>query len=218
MNKNKEIQLILDQAAKGMGFTPNSLHKMGVKPNILGAFSMLFANIRGFSGGEAVSPVIGLKLAIKNLIWTLKAKKNNQEEVPLYLKNLVSYVSSNAAGCRYCQAHTALEAHENGVDIEKLQAIWEFQTSDLFIPQEKAALNFALAASSTPNLVTSEHHSALEKYFTESQIVELMATISIFGFLNRWNNSMATELEALPLAFAEKHLSDKWEVGKHTKS
>ena len=218
MEKNKEIQLILDQAAKGMGFAPNSLYKMGVKPNILGAFSMLFANVRGFSGGPEVSPLTGLKLTVKNLIWTLKAKKNNQNEVPLYLKNLVSYISSNAAGCRYCQAHTALEAHENGVAIEKIQAIWAFQTSDLFTDKEKAALNFALAASSTPNQVTQEHHSALEKHFSEPQIVELMATISIFGFLNRWNDSMATELEALPLAFAEKHLSDNWDVGKHKRN
>ena len=43
-----------------------------------------------------------------------------------------------------------------------------------------------------------------------------MATIATFGFLNRWNDTMATELEAEPLEFARQHLADNgWEAGKH---
>ena len=126
-------------------------------------------------------------------------------------------MASNAAGCRYCQAHTAHTAHKNGVAIEKLQKIWEFQTSDLFSEKERAALNFAMAAGSTPNQVTAEHHKILNHFFTEGQIVEIVATVSIFGFLNRWNDSMATELEDKPLQFANKYLSKNWEVGKHQK-
>lgn len=212
----EDYDIILKEATKGMGFVPNSLHAMGKKPNILGSFSMLFANIKGFSSSDT-SAWTGIKLVFKNLIWTLQAKKAGQLEVPAYLKDLIANVSSNAAGCRYCQAHTAHTAHKNGVSVEKIQQVWEFQTSDLFSDKERAALSFALAAGSTPNLVTKEHHERLKHHYTETQIVEIVATIAVFGFLNRWNDSMATELEEEPLRFANEHLRAKWEIGKHEK-
>ncbi len=209
-----EFDLLFTEATKSMGFVPNSLKAMSKKPNILGSFTMLFANINGFQSSE-VSPFTALKLMFKNLKWSMRAKKNRDQEVPIYLKNLVAHMVSNAAGCRYCQAHTASTAYRNGVEIQKLQQIWEFKTSDLFDDRERAALNFALAAGSVPNQVTAEHHSALKEHFTDEQIVEIVATISVFGFLNRWNDSMATTLEEEPMEFATKYLSAHWEPGKH---
>ena len=74
-----------------------------------------------------------------------------------------------------------------------------------------------MASGSIPNQVTTEHHKKLAEFFTEPQIIEIISTIAIFGFLNRWNDSMATELEDEPLQFANKYLSKNWEVGKHQK-
>lgn len=210
----KDYEIILKEATQGMGFVPNSLRAMGKKPNILGAFSMLYANIKGFSSSQT-SAWTGVKIFFKNLRWTLQAKKESHLEVPSYLKDLIAHVSSNAAGCRYCQAHTAHTAHKNGVSIEKLQKVWDFEVSDLFTEQERTALRFAVAAGSTPNQVTEEHHNNLNHFFTEGQVVEIVATVSIFGFLNRWNDSMATELEGKPLEFAQTNLSNTWNVGKH---
>ncbi|MEM6806834.1 MAG: carboxymuconolactone decarboxylase family protein [Bacteroidota bacterium] len=210
----KDYQVILDEAKKGMGFVPNSLQAMAAKPNILGSFSMLFANVRGFSTAK-VSVWKGLQLQLKNMRWMIQAKKAKDQEVPTYLKDLVAHVSSNAAGCRYCQAHTAHTAHRHGVEIEKLQKVWEFQTSDLFSEAERAALSFAQAAGSVPNQVSAEHHAELEKYYSQAQIVEIAATVAVFGFLNRWNDSMATQIEDEPFEFASKHLSANWEAGKH---
>lgn len=213
----KGQEIIFKEALEGMGFVPNSLRKMGAKPNILGAFAMLFANIKGFSSSKTTTWT-GLRLILRNLRWTLTAKRNHHLEIPSYLKDLIANVASNAAGCRYCQAHTAHTAYKNGVSIEKIQKVWEFQTSDLFSDQEKAALSFAMAAGSVPNQVTEEHHQKLKKFFSEEQIIEIVATVSIFGFLNRWNDSMATELEEEPLQFASRYLAQKWEAGKHQKN
>jgi hypothetical protein len=42
--------------------------------------------------------------------------------------------------------------------------------------------------------------------------------ISLFGWLNRWNDTMATELEEVPLAFGSKHLAARgWNAGKHAR-
>ncbi len=207
-------KIVLKEATKGMGFVPNSLLAMAEKPNILGSFSMLYVNIKGFSSSKTTAWT-GLKIVIKNLAWTLQAKRNSYQEVPTYLKDLIANVTSNAAGCRYCQAHTAHAAYKNGVSLEKIQSLWEFETSPLFSDKERAGLRFALAAGSVPNQVTAAHHQELEKYYTKAQIIEIVATVAIFGFLNRWNDSMATKLENEPLTFARENLTGNWDQGKH---
>lgn len=210
----KGQDIIFREAQRSMGFLPNSLKRMAAKPNILGSFTMFYANIKGFSSSNTTIWT-GFKIAFQNLRWALTAKKERTQEVPAYLKDLIALVSSNAAGCRYCQAHTAHTAHGHGVSIEKLQSVWMFETSALFSAKEKAALSFALAAGSIPNQVTVFHHQTLNCYFNEAQIVEIMATIAVFGFLNRWNDSLGTTLEQEPLRFSQEHLSEHWEVGKH---
>ena len=46
--------------------------------------------------------------------------------------------------------------------------------------------------------------------------MELVGVISLFGYLNRWNDTMATELEGKPREFAEATLAGQgWAVGKH---
>jgi len=51
----------------------------------------------------------------------------------------------------------------------------------------------------------------------EKQILELVAIVSLFGFLNRRNDFMGTVLEDGPAEFAKAHLSQSgWEIGKHS--
>jgi uncharacterized peroxidase-related enzyme len=132
------------------------------------------------------------------------------------LKQLVAHISSTAAGCRYCQAHTADSAARIGVPLAKLEAAWNFESDNRFDEKERAALRLARDASVVPNEVTKDHFEDLRKYFSDDEIVELVAVISLFGWLNRWNDTMATELESEPLNFASKHLASRgWQAGKH---
>lgn len=117
------------------------------------------------------------------------------------LKQLVGYVSSASAGCRYCQAHTAQSAGNVGVDLAKLRAAFEFESSDLFSEAERDALRLARDASIVPNEATDEHFARLKRWYSDEQIVEIMGVIALFGWLNRWNDTMATTLEASPLDF-----------------
>lgn len=209
----KPVVLILEATKRNMGFVPNSLKVMARNPAILGTFTTLVANIIGKIG--VISPWQALRLTFKNLRWTLKNMKN-KNRVPHYLRNLVAHVSSNASGCRYCQAHTIEQAHHNGVSIEKIEAVWDFENSPLFDNAERAALRFGFAAGCVPNAVTEAHFVELRRHYTEEQIVELGATVALFGFLNRWNDTFGTSLEAEPAAFAEKHLAKSgWTIGKH---
>lgn len=169
-----------------MGFVPNSMFTMARVPGLLPAFQQL---------GVAV---LGNGL------------------VPPALNQMVAQVASTAAGCRYCQAHTAHSAERFGVSEEKLADLWTFETSEHFDEAERAALRLALHAASIPNVVDDTDMAACREFFSDDQIAALVATISFFGYLNRWNDTMATDLEASPLAFGGRVLADQgWTAGKH---
>ena len=140
----------------------------------------------------------------------------NSGELDAGLKQMIAFAVSNVAGCRYCQAHTANSAQKNNVSAEKIQAVFEYESNDLFSDQEKAALRVAVHAGMVPNAVEAEHMSELSKHFSEKQAVEVVAVISLFGFLNRWNDTMATTLESSPKRFAAGQLASLgWVAGKH---
>ena len=64
--------------------------------------------------------------------------------------------------------------------------------------------------------VTDEIAENLRKYWNEGEIVEMMGVVALFGFLNRWNDSMGTEMEDGAVESGEKFLRQKgWTVGKH---
>ena len=173
---------------KTLGFVPNSLLTMQRKPKLVQALVQMSAAVYDPEG-----------------------------EVDLGFKRLVAHVASAAAGCQYCKAHTAVSATRHGVDAEKLDDIWVYSTSNHYSDAEKIALDFALAAAAQPNDVTDELFEKLSVHWSEAQITELMGVISLFGFFNRWNDSLATPLEAEPLAVAEKYLAKQgWIIGKHT--
>jgi uncharacterized peroxidase-related enzyme len=174
-----------------LGFTPNSVLIMQRKPRLVEAFAQLNAAVMDPAG-----------------------------EVPLGLRRLIGHVASRAAGCLYCQAHTLLGAGNFGVDDAKLAQVWTYATSELYSPAERAALDFALAAAAQPNAVTDELFVQVRAHWSENQVVEILGVVTMFGFLNRWNDSLATPLEPAPLAVAQKAAGGEhaWSPGKHGSS
>lgn len=133
----------------------------------------------------------------------------NEGTVTAEQKRLIGYITSANTGCRYCEAHTILAA-------ERLANIWSFRESDRYSAGEKAAFEFALAASSVPNAVDDNISTELHKYWDDGEIVEILGVISLFGYLNRWNDSMGTTMEAGAVNAGERLLSEStWTRGKH---
>ena len=129
---------------------------------------------------------------------------------------LVSLIASQAAGCKYCQAHMANLSSIYTASDEKITAVWEFETSDLFSAAERAALRLAFHASIVPNEASQADFDELKKYFDEAEIVEIVASIALFGYLNRWNDTMATTLESRALDVAGRTVGKAgWTPGKH---
>ena len=139
-----------------------------------------------------------------------------EREVSGELKQLVFTVASLASGCRHCQSHGAFHLHQIGVADAKIQALWSFEESELFTDAERAALRLALAAGATPNATTPEIIEELRQHFTNIQIIELMAVIATGGYLNRWNDTIATVTDQESIDFANRVLQPVgWDAGKH---
>ncbi|MBT8446010.1 MAG: carboxymuconolactone decarboxylase family protein, partial [Gammaproteobacteria bacterium] len=85
-----------------------------------------------------------------------------------------------------------------------------------FSEAERAALDFAVAASTIPNGVDEEIQARLREHWDDGEIVEILGVIALFGYLNRWNDSMATTLEEGAEESGLAWLTDVgWERGKH---
>jgi len=179
---------LLKPTIERLGFLPNSQRIMALKPELLFGINELYKAIM----------------------------HRTEDSLPPGLLYLVGNASSLAAGCMYCVAHSGGAASHNGIDEEKLAAIWEYETSDLFTEAERVAIRFAQASSSVPNMVSDEDFAELKEHYTDYQIVELLSIIGLYGFFNRWNDTLATPLEDGPKAFAEKAIGKAgWEAGKH---
>lgn len=64
--------------------------------------------------------------------------------------------------------------------------------------------------------VSDEDFAKLKTYFSPEQIVELVSVVAIYGFFNRFNDTIGTELEETPRHFAQSHLTDHgWTIGRH---
>ncbi len=174
-----------------LGFAPNSVLTMMRRPALARAFTELN-----------------------------RAVMANEGRVTSELKRLIGHVASTAAGCRYCEAHTIRAAQRfgaaEGADARRLEQVWSYASSELFTATERAALEFARAAASVPNDVTAAIGNELRAHWDDGEIVEITGVVALFGFLNRWNDSMSTELETAARADGERWLGSRgWAPGKH---
>ena len=184
--KDKETQELVTFFNETLGFCPNSVLTMQKKPHLAQAF----VNLN-------------------------KAVMDNAGSISSEFKRIIAYISSNTAGCRYCQAHTIRAAERYGGEKERLEQAWDFENSSLFSEAEKVALRFTIAASSVPVSTSQELEKLLQYHWDETDILEIMSVIALFGYLNRWNDVMGTSLEKDAKDSAESLLQNHWDIGKH---
>ena len=121
---NPDLKPNFEASIRNLGFIPNSMLIMQRRPEIMKAFAAMSASI-----------------------WDKSSTVDNG------FKRLVAHISSRAAGCQYCMAHTAGGALHLGVDEQKLAAIWEYQTHPLFSDAERAACSACQCAGGSRGYV-----------------------------------------------------------------
>ena len=185
--QDKETQKLVNFFNETLGFCPNSVLTMQKKPHLAKAF-------------------VNLNRAVMD----------NAGSISSEFKRIIAYISSNTAGCRYCQAHAIRAAQRYGGEQERLEKAWDFENSTLFSDKEKIALHFTIASSSVPVNVNPELEQSLKTHWNEVDILEIMSVIALFGYLNRWNDVMGTSLEEDAKNSAESLLKSQWNIGKHS--
>ncbi len=170
-----------------LGFVPNSLLTMQRRPKMVKGFGVL-----------------------------TKAVMDPEGPVDLGFMRLVAHFASRAAGCQYCEAHSLIAAGIHGIDDAKIADVWNYQDSPHYTEAERVALDYALAAGAVPNAVDEPLMVRMREHWSDEQIVQILGAVCLYGFLNRWNDSMATDLEAAPKALGDEVLSSGgWTGGKH---
>ncbi len=186
-NASKKAEEMANFYQETLGFTPNSLFTMMHRPRISDAF-----------------------------VEMNKAVMENKGRVTSSLKRELAYLSSMTTGCRYCEAHTIRAAERYGSEQDRLNNIWDYKTYPAFTDAERAVFDFAIAASSVPNAVDDAIAEELRKHWEDGEIVEILGVVALFGYLNRWNDSMGTQLEEPAAEDADRILGKKgWTKGKH---
>ena len=182
-----EVKELVNFFNETLGFCPNSVLTMQRRPGIAKAF-------------------VQLNMAVME----------NHGKLTSEFKRLIAFVSSNTAGCRYCQAHTIRAAERYGASLERLENVWDFENQDCFSDAEKSALKFAQEASIVPVNVAASTETQLHAYWSNEDIVEIMGVVALFGYLNRWNDVMATTLEdGANLSGSDLLKGTSWVPGKH---
>src|SRR5688500_6107309 len=180
IDHSQEVAQIAKFFESTLGFPPNSVLTMQRRPEIAKAFTHLN-----------------------------RAVMENGGRVTSEQKRLIGHLASASAGCRYCEAHTVLAAKRFGATDERLAELWNFRASTQFSEAEKSAFEFALAASSVPNAVDEPIAAELHRHWSDDEIVEILGVVALFGYLNRWNDSMATTLEAPAVDAGAAHLAGR---------
>ena len=181
---DEEVRNTIKSYEEIRGFVPNSIRTMARRPSLVKAFMQL---------NKAVL---------------------YEGTVPESTKMMVSLAVSLSTGCLYCQSHMANLSSIYHIADDKIAAMLDFESSDLFSEAEKAALNIAFKSAATPSEAEQADFDRLGQYYNEGEIVEIVATASLFGYLNRWNDTMATQVEMVPANLTKRAMKD-WHEGKH---
>jgi len=113
--------------------------------------------------------------------------------LPTRLKELVVVRTSQLNCTAYCLAsHTAISL-KLGWSPEHIEALKSWRDSPLFSAAEKEAINLAEVMTNASHEYTDADVASLRRFYSEGEVVELMAAIGLFNYFNRFNNLLQME-------------------------
>ena len=102
------------------------------------------------------------------------------------LKNLVELKGAQMIGCEFCVDLGSQICRNSGFSDDELLALPRYRDSDLFTEREKLALDYAVGVMRTPVEVTDELFERLKEHFSDEQLVEITALLTVVN-LDRFN-------------------------------
>jgi AhpD family alkylhydroperoxidase len=106
------------------------------------------------------------------------------------LKNLVELKGAQMIGCEFCVDLGSQICRNSGLSDDELLALPRYHQSALFSDREKLALDYTVAVMRTPVEVTDELFDKLRQHFSDEQLVEITALLTLVN-LDRFNAAFA---------------------------
>lgn len=122
-----------------------------------------------------------------------------------HLRWLAIQASAGDIGCSWCTDYGYYEGLQQGMEPAKVREVARWRTSGAFDQRERAVLEYAESATSTPAAVGDELVERLHRNFSEPEIVELAAWVAMENFRSRFNAGLGLRSQgfsdhcALPL-------------------
>ena len=130
----------------------------------------------------------------------LERKKARLEPV---LRALLMTRVSQQCDCAFCIDANSLRLAQRCGAMDKVLALSDWQSSALFTPAERAALEYADAMTATPPRVDDAVKNSLHCHFSDEQITEMTALIAFQNLSARFN--AALEIPSQGLCAMEGH-------------
>lgn len=155
-------------------------------------FRPLFLNQRR-KFGKALDPVLlwarspGLFIATA-LLFRMVDRKSS----PLSpdLRSLVMVRVSQINWCAFCVDMNSATLKKRGVSLDKISALPEWRTSDLFIEKECVALEYTEAVTRSDSQVDDALMDRLKQYFDDDAVIELTGLIVVQNLSSKFNSAL----------------------------
>lgn len=117
----------------------------------------------------------------------------NTGTLPKALKELVIVRTSQINRTPYCLASHSQIARRLGWSDEQLAALHDLDHATCFTEREKVALHLAEVMTRIPHNYSDEDFARLRSFYSEGEVIELMAAIGLFNYFNRFNDLLGME-------------------------
>ncbi|HZD32604.1 MAG TPA: hypothetical protein VE779_13185 [Candidatus Angelobacter sp.] len=84
-------------------------------------------------------------------------------------------------------------ARRHGWSEEQISNLSDFRNRSGFTTAEKAALELTERVTRDPHEVGDAFWAELRRHFDEGEIIELLATVGLFNYFNRFNDALRME-------------------------
>jgi len=179
-----EYRAMLRLVEQLLGFVPNLAPVLEIWPPAFRSYNLLIPNL------------LNLPVALMG------------QGAPKDLVGLAMYVSSRAAECMYCSAHTCTFALRRGTTPEALVGHYS--------PVESAVVRVAESISRVPADVTKADIAELESHLSEADVEWIVLSVAMMGLVNKFADTMGIELEEGAIHDVADLIGPTgWKVGKH---
>ncbi len=181
---------LLELVRKLLGVVPNCDPYLEIWPPAFRTYNVMVPNLLNL-------PLLG---------WGLGAPRSTV--------GLAMYVSSRAAGCAYCSAHSCSFALRRGATADQVTASLEAEHT--LTAAERSVVRVAHALGTVPTTIDDDARADLRRHFSAKDAEWMVLAIAMMGFLNKAMDALGVPLEDPVIAEVNRVIAPSgWTPGQH---